>query len=103
VVVIVAWFAILFTGSYPRGMFGFVDGGHPMEHPGDRLHADPRHRLVSPFRLALGSATRGVPRCREHQAVRALLARRGWVIGIDDLPFTRGFLLPDFALRNRLV
>jgi hypothetical protein len=26
VVVIVAWFAILFTGSYPRGMFGFVEG-----------------------------------------------------------------------------
>jgi len=26
VVVIVAWFAILFTGHYPRGMFGFVEG-----------------------------------------------------------------------------
>ncbi len=26
VVVIVAWFAILFTGRYPRGMFGFVEG-----------------------------------------------------------------------------
>jgi hypothetical protein len=26
VVVIVAWFAILFTGRYPRGMFDFVDG-----------------------------------------------------------------------------
>jgi hypothetical protein len=26
VVVIVAWFAILFTGSYLRGMFGFVEG-----------------------------------------------------------------------------
>jgi hypothetical protein len=26
VVVIVAWFAILFTGSSPRGMFGFVEG-----------------------------------------------------------------------------
>jgi hypothetical protein len=25
VVVIVAWFAILFTGRYPRGMFGFVE------------------------------------------------------------------------------
>jgi hypothetical protein len=25
-VVIVAWFAILFTGSYPRGMFDFVEG-----------------------------------------------------------------------------
>src|SRR5215471_1166287 len=25
-VVIVAWFAILFTGRYPRGMFGFVEG-----------------------------------------------------------------------------
>ena len=26
VVVIVAWFAILFTGRYPRGMFAFVEG-----------------------------------------------------------------------------
>jgi hypothetical protein len=26
VVVIVAWFAILFTGRYPRGIFGFVEG-----------------------------------------------------------------------------
>jgi hypothetical protein len=25
-VVLVAWFAILFTGRYPRGMFGFVEG-----------------------------------------------------------------------------
>ena len=25
-VVIAAWFAILFTGRYPRGMFGFVEG-----------------------------------------------------------------------------
>src|SRR4051794_26802238 len=26
VVVIIAWFAILFTGRYPRSMFGFVEG-----------------------------------------------------------------------------
>jgi hypothetical protein len=26
VVVIIAWFAILFTGSYPRGLFEFVEG-----------------------------------------------------------------------------
>ena len=26
VAVIVAWFAILFTGRYPRGLFGFVEG-----------------------------------------------------------------------------
>ena len=26
VVVIVTWFAILFTGRYPRGMFDFVEG-----------------------------------------------------------------------------
>jgi hypothetical protein len=25
-VVVAAWFAIVFTGSYPRGMFGFVEG-----------------------------------------------------------------------------
>ena len=26
VVVIVAWFAIVLTGTYPRSMFGFVEG-----------------------------------------------------------------------------
>jgi hypothetical protein len=26
VVIVLAWFAILFTGSYPRGMFDFVEG-----------------------------------------------------------------------------
>jgi hypothetical protein len=26
IVVLIAWFAILFTGRYPRGMFGFVEG-----------------------------------------------------------------------------
>jgi hypothetical protein len=26
VAVVVAWFAILFTGTYPRGLFGFVEG-----------------------------------------------------------------------------
>ena len=48
VVVIVAWFAILFTGSYPRGMFGFVEGVIRVT----ALYAGPRHRPVSPFRLA---------------------------------------------------
>jgi hypothetical protein len=27
VAVVIAWFAILFTGSYPRGLFDFVAGG----------------------------------------------------------------------------
>ena len=26
VIVVLAWFAILFTGRYPRGMFEFVEG-----------------------------------------------------------------------------
>jgi hypothetical protein len=26
IVVIIAWFAILFTGRYPRGMFEYVEG-----------------------------------------------------------------------------
>lgn len=44
--VVVAWFAILFTGIYPGGMFDFVEGGHPLEHPGSRLCVHPRHRPV---------------------------------------------------------
>ena len=32
VVVIIAWFAILFTGRYPRGMFEFVDGCDPLDN-----------------------------------------------------------------------
>jgi hypothetical protein len=26
VVIVISWFAILFTGRYPRGMFGYVEG-----------------------------------------------------------------------------
>ena len=32
--VIVTWFAILFTGRYPRGMFDFVEGVIPLAQPG---------------------------------------------------------------------
>ena len=76
---------------YPRGMFGFVEGRIRVTAYTLTLVTD----RYPPFRRApLGSATRGVPPRCEHQAVQALLARRGWV---------RGSLLPDFALRNRLV
>jgi hypothetical protein len=95
VVVIVAWFAILFTGSYPRGVFGFVEEvirwnirvtAYTLTLVTDRYPPVPAGPLGSP---------RGAsPPCCEHQAVQALLARRGWV---------RGSLLPDFALRNQLV
>ena len=36
VVVIFAWFAILFTGRYPRGLFDFVLGVVPLGPPGGR-------------------------------------------------------------------
>jgi hypothetical protein len=36
VVVIIAWFAILFTGRYPRGLFDFVLG---VLHCGNRVTA----------------------------------------------------------------
>jgi hypothetical protein len=51
-VVIAAWFAVLFTGRYPRGMFSFVEGvfrwhnrvvGHVLTLVTDRY---------PPFRLA---------------------------------------------------
>ena len=45
-VVIVAWFAILFTGRYPRGLFDYVEGVIRWQNRvvGVRLH--PRHRRV---------------------------------------------------------
>ena len=46
VVVIVAWFAILFTGIYRPGHVRLRRGGHPLEHPGSRLCVHPRHRPV---------------------------------------------------------
>jgi len=79
---------------YPRGMFGFVEG---VIRWGIRVTAYTLILVTDWYPRSgwpLGSATRASRRWREHQAVQALLARRGWV---------RGFLLPDFALRNRLV
>ena len=45
VVVIVAWFAILFTGRHPRGMFDFVED--PLAQPRLRLRVGPDHRPLS--------------------------------------------------------
>ena len=44
VVVVVAWFAIVFTGRYPRGHVRLRGGRHPLEQPGDRLCVGPGHR-----------------------------------------------------------
>ncbi len=52
VAVIAAWFAILFTGRYPRGLFDFVEGGGALAQPRRRLCRDPCHRHIPPFRLA---------------------------------------------------
>ena len=46
VVVIMAWFAIVFTGTYPRGHVRFRGGSLPLDQPGDRLCVHPRHRPV---------------------------------------------------------
>ena len=39
VVVIVAWFALLFTGRYPQGMYDFVAGVAALRDAGLRLRA----------------------------------------------------------------
>ena len=46
VVVIVAWFAILFTGRYPRGMFDFVEGVIRWNNRVARLRTHPGHGPV---------------------------------------------------------
>ena len=77
VVVIVAWFAILFTGRYPRGMFGFVEGVIRWHNrvvayalrPGDRrVPAVPAGALTRPGRPRSRSAS---PRSGRSGARRA--------------------------------
>jgi len=43
VVVIVAWFAILFTARYPKGHLRLRGGRHPQAEPGPRLRLRPGH------------------------------------------------------------
>ena len=45
-VVVFAWFAILFTGRFPRGAFDFLEGRLPLAQQGVRLRVHPRHRQV---------------------------------------------------------
>ena len=60
--VIIAWFAILFTGRYPRGLFEFVDGVFRWTQPRRRLRLHPGHRRVpalpaqplTPYQAAVG-------------------------------------------------
>lgn len=42
--VIAAWFAILFTGRYPRGIFDYVEGVARWHNPRGRLCLHPGHR-----------------------------------------------------------
>ena len=42
--VIVAWFAILFTGRYPRGHLRLRRGRHPLAQPRRRLRLHAGHR-----------------------------------------------------------
>lgn len=41
-----AWFAILFTGRYPKSIFDYIEGGDPLAQPRGRLRADIGHRLL---------------------------------------------------------
>ena len=45
VVVIVAWFALLFTGRYPQGMYDFVAGCAALRDAGLRLRAAAHRRV----------------------------------------------------------
>ena len=45
--VIFAWFAILFTGKYPRGLFDFVVGVGRWQFARGRLRVAARHRPLS--------------------------------------------------------
>ena len=60
VVVIIAWFAILFTGRYPRGIFRFRRGSDPLAQPGRRLRLHPRHRPLPPVLAAPATGSTAV-------------------------------------------
>ena len=56
VVVVLAWFAILFTRRYPRGIFEFVQGVIRWHNRGDRVRLRPGHGpipAVQPLLLSL--------------------------------------------------
>ena len=57
-VTIVVWFAILFTGRYPQGMFGFVEGVFRWIEQGGRLRVPPRHRRVPAVQPQVGADAR---------------------------------------------
>ena len=49
--VVIAWFAILFTGRYPRGLFGIVESVHALGQPRRRLRVPAGHRPLPAVQL----------------------------------------------------
>jgi Domain of unknown function (DUF4389) len=60
IAVVIAWFAILFTGRYPRGLFDFVVGVGPLEPSRRRLRVPAGHRPL-PAVLSAMTRLRGGP------------------------------------------